>query len=208
MAHFLGQRLARSLFVLFGVSVLAFVLIDLAPGEYFQAMRLNPRISRETVTALRIEYGLDQPLPTRYARWLGSVSRGELGFSFAYNSPVWPLLKTRIGNTLILTITALACSWLIAIPIGVWMASRAGRWQDRITGIGTTFLQATPDVLIGLGVLALALRVRWLPTGGMYAPAAACSKFWTPHSLPPPAAMEFLATGYCLAALFRRRPIL
>jgi peptide/nickel transport system permease protein len=173
MVHFLAQRLARSLFVLLGVSVLAFVLIDLAPGEYFQGMRLNPQISRETVTALRIEYGLDQPLPTRYVRWLGSVSRGELGFSFAYNSPVWPLLRTRIGNTLILTITALVCSWLIAIPIGVWMASRAGRWQDRISSIGTTFLQATPDVLIGLAVLALALRVRWLPAGGMYAPAAA-----------------------------------
>jgi peptide/nickel transport system permease protein len=172
MVHFLAQRLTHSLFVLFGVSVLAFVLIDLAPGEYFQTMRLNPQISRETVTALRIEYGLDQPLPVRYARWLGSVSRGELGFSFAYNSPVWPLLRTRIGNTLILTITALVCSWLLAIPIGVLMASRAGRWQDRVSGIGTTFLQATPDVLIGLGVLALALHVRWLPTGGMYTPAA------------------------------------
>jgi len=152
--------------------MLAFVLIDLAPGEYFQAMRLNPRISRETVAALRIEYGLDQPLPTRYARWLGSLSRGDLGFSFAYNSRVWPLLRTRIGNTLILTVTALVCSWLIAIPIGIWMASRAGRWQDRISGVGTTLLQGTPDVLIGLGVLALALRVRWLPTGGMYTPAA------------------------------------
>ena len=172
MTNFIAQRLARSLFVLFGVSVLTFVLIDLAPGEYFQTMRLSPQISRETVTALRIEYGLDQTLPTRYVRWLGSVSRGELGFSFAYNSPVWPLLRTRIGNTLILTITALACSWLIAIPLGVLMAARAGQWQDRICGLGATFLQATPDVLIGLGILALALRVRWLPTGGMYGPAA------------------------------------
>jgi peptide/nickel transport system permease protein len=172
MINFLAQRLARSLLVLFGVSVLAFVLIDLAPGEYFQAMRMNPQISRETVTALRTEYGLDQPLPSRYLRWLHSVSRGEVGFSFAYNSPVWPLLRARIGNTLILTIPALMCSWLIAVPTGVWMASRAGRWQDRICGIGTTFLQATPDVLIGLAALAFALRVRWLPTGGMYAPAS------------------------------------
>jgi peptide/nickel transport system permease protein len=170
--HFLSQRLARALFVLFGVSVLAFVLIDLAPGEYFQAMRMSPQISRETVTALRMEYGLDRPLPVRYVRWLGSVSRGELGFSFAYNRPVWPLLRTRIGNTLVLTFSALVCSWLIAIPCGVLVSSRVGRWQDRIFGIGTAFLQATPDVLIGLGVLALALRVGWLPTGGMYAPGA------------------------------------
>jgi peptide/nickel transport system permease protein len=173
MTRFLAQRLARTVFILWGVSVLAFILIDLAPGEYFQAMRLNPQITRETVAGLRAEYGLDQPLPVRYARWLRSVSRGELGFSFAYNRPVWPLLRTRIGNTLILTITALVCSWLIAVPLGVWTASRAGRWDDRISGVGNTFLLATPDVLVALGLLAFALRTRWLPTGGMHAPASA-----------------------------------
>jgi peptide/nickel transport system permease protein len=172
MIRFLAQRLARGVFVLFGVSALAFMLIDLAPGEYLQEMRLNPQIARETVAALRVEYGLDQPLPVRYARWLRSVSRGELGFSFAYNRPVWALLKTRIGNTLILTVTALICSWVIAIPLGVWMASRAGRWVDRISGIGSTFLLATPDVLIALGLLAFALRTGWLPRGGMHAPAS------------------------------------
>lgn len=173
MIRFLARRLMRAVFVLLGVSVLAFVLIDLAPGEYFQELRLNPQIARETVAALRVEYGLDQPLPIRYARWLQSVLRGELGFSFAYNRPVWPLLRTRIGNTLILTITALVCSWVIAIPLGVWMASRAGRWVDRISGIGSTLLLATPDVLVALGLLAFALRTGWLPTGGMHAPTSA-----------------------------------
>lgn len=170
MIRFLAQRLLRALFVLWGVSVLAFVLIDLAPGHYFQQMRLNPQVSRETVTALQTEYGLDQPLPVRYWCWLRSVSRGELGFSLAYNSPVWPLVKPRIGNTLVLTMAALIGSWLIAIPLGVWMASRAGRWDSRVSGAGNTFFLATPDVLIGLGLLALALRVGWLPTGGMHGP--------------------------------------
>jgi peptide/nickel transport system permease protein len=167
MIRFLSQRLLRAVFVLVGVSILAFVLVDLAPGQYFQQMRLDPQISRETVAALQVEYGVNQALPVRYWRWLRSVSRGELGFSLAYNSPVWPLLKPRIGNTLILTTAALVCSWLIAIALGVWMASRAGRWDDRLPGAGTTFLLATPDVLIALVLLALALRTRWLPTGGM-----------------------------------------
>jgi peptide/nickel transport system permease protein len=135
-------------------------------------MRLNPQIGRETVAALRVEYGLDQPLPLRYLRWVRSVSRGELGYSFAYNRPVWPLLKARIGNTLILTVTALVCSWLIAIPLGVWMASRAGRWEERVAGVSNTLLLATPDVLVALGLLAFALRVGWLPTGGMHAPVS------------------------------------
>src|SRR5260370_12153010 len=107
MISFLAQRLMRGVVVVLGVSAVGFVLIDLAPGDYFQEMRLSPQITRETVAALRVEYGLDQPLPVRYARWLRSVSRGELGFSFAYNRPVWPLLRPRIGNTLILTMTAL-----------------------------------------------------------------------------------------------------
>jgi peptide/nickel transport system permease protein len=156
-----------------GVSVLVFILMDLAPGAYFQQMRLDPRISPETVTALRVEYGLDQPLPVRYMRWLRSVCSGEMGFSFAYNQPVWLLLKSRIANTLILTITALLCSWLLAIPLGVWIAQRAGRWEDRVSGMMGTFLLAIPDVLIGLGLLLLALRTGWLPVGGSHAPQTA-----------------------------------
>jgi peptide/nickel transport system permease protein len=170
MIRYMAQRLTRALFVLLGVSLLVFVLIDLAPGRSFQEMRMNPQISRETVAALRAEYGLDQPLPMRYARWLRSVSRGEMGFSFAYNRPIWPLLRSRIGNTLILTLSALLASWLIAIPLGAWMAHRAGRWEDRIFGVSSTCLLAIPDVLIGLGLLSFALRVGWLPTGGMHAP--------------------------------------
>jgi peptide/nickel transport system permease protein len=173
MIRFIAQRLARTLLVLWGVSLFAFVLIDLAPGEYFQQMRLSPQISRETVSALRAEYGVDQPLPVRYALWLRSVCRGELGFSFAYNRPVWAILKTRIGNTLILTITALLASWLAAIPIGVWMAHRAGRWEDRISSIGGTLLLATPDVLIGLALLSFALHVSWFPIGGLQGPESA-----------------------------------
>lgn len=167
MIAFIARRAGRALFVLFGVSVLAFLLMDLAPGQYFEEMRLNPRISPETLAAIRTDYGLDQSLPVRYARWLKSVSRGELGFSFVYNGPVWPLVRTRIRNTLFLTVSALLCSWLIAIPAGVWTASRAGRWEDRISSVGTTFLLAIPDILMGLGLLALALRTGWFPTGGM-----------------------------------------
>jgi peptide/nickel transport system permease protein len=185
MIRFLLQRLLRTVLVLLGVSVLAFILLDLAPGEYFQQMRLNPQVSRETVAGLRAEYGLDQSLPLRYARWARSVSRGELGYSFAYNRPVWPLLKMRIANTLLLTVTALFGSWLIAVPLGVWMASRAGRWEDKVTGLGSTFLLATPDVLVALGLLAFALRTSWLPTGGMHATAEGNVKDLAVHLVLP-----------------------
>lgn len=166
--RFLAQRLAHALFVLFCVSLLTFAFVRLAPGDYLEEMRMNPQISTGTVEALRQAYGLDRSLPVTYLLWARSVLHGDLGFSFAYNVPVWPLLKVRAGNTLLLTVTALICSWLLAIPLGVWMAARQGTWTDRAAGLGSTLLLATPDVLIALGLLALALRTGWFPTGSMH----------------------------------------
>jgi len=167
MIGFLARRFGHAFFMLWGVSLLAFLLIDLAPGQPFDAMRLNPQISQKTLASLRKDYGMDRPLQVRYFRWVQSVMRGDLGFSFAYNRPVWQLLRTRLRNTLVLAITALLCSWLIAIAVGVWTAARQHQWPDRISGLATSFLLVTPDVLIGLGLLAFALHTGWLPTGGM-----------------------------------------
>src|SRR5215469_2329359 len=162
-----AKRLARTLFMIFAVSVLAFIMTDMAPGKYLEEIKLNPQISPNTLAALRAEYGLDRPLAVRYLFWLSSAARGEFGFSFAYNCPVWPLLRVRAENSLILTVTAMLLSWVFAIPIGILAAAHAGRWQDRVSAVSTTFLLATPDVLIGLALLAFALQTRWFPTGGM-----------------------------------------
>ena len=168
MISALARRLAQSVFLIFGVSVLAFILIDLAPGQFLEEMKLNPQISPQTLAALRARYGLDRPLAVRYGLWLGSAAGGEFGFSFAYNCPVWPLLRERAANTLLLTVTAALISWAMAIPIGILVAARAGRWQDQVAAASTTFLLGAPDVLIGLALLALALHTRWFPTGGMH----------------------------------------
>jgi len=168
MIYYLARRTAHTLFVLLGVSILTFALIKLAPGDYFAEMRMNPQISPDTVASLRHSYGLDQSLPVTYLRWVRSILHGDLGFSFAYNSPVWPLLKVRAANTLFLTLTSLFCSWLLAIPIGIWAATQWGRWGEKACRAGTTLLLAVPDVLICLGLLAFALRTGWFPTGGMH----------------------------------------
>jgi peptide/nickel transport system permease protein len=150
------------------VSFLAFYLIELAPGQYFEGLRLNPQISRQTLAALETDYGLNRPLPLRYVEWLRSIGRGELGFSFTYNTPVWPLVRPRLRNTLLLTTTALLCSWLIAIPLGIWLANHRRHWQDRLFAFATTFFLALPDLLVGLLLLVFALYTQWFPTGGMF----------------------------------------
>jgi peptide/nickel transport system permease protein len=79
--RYLARRLAHGLLVLVGISILSFIFTGMAPGDFLSDVRLDPRLSRETVAALRARYGLDQPLPRKYLDWVQSVSRGELGFS-------------------------------------------------------------------------------------------------------------------------------
>jgi peptide/nickel transport system permease protein len=161
------QRAIRAGLLLFGVSVLCFLLTEMAPGSFFDEMRLNPQISRETISALRARYGLDQPLLVRYCRWLTSVAHGDLGFSIAYNAPVAPLLWGRAKNTLLLAIAAMVPTWLIGVPLGVWSAANRGRWLDRVVETGNSLLISIPEIVIALALLALAVRSRAIPVGGM-----------------------------------------
>lgn len=166
LGHF-RRRLLHGAFLLFSVSLLSFVFAELAPGDFFAEMRLHPGISLETVTRLRSQYGIDQPLPIRFAKWCVSALQGEFGFSFAYNSPAGPLLWARAKNTLLLTTTATLMAWLAAIPLGVWSAVRFGKWDEHICTAGTTALQCLPDVLLALGFMLLAVQTGWFPPGGM-----------------------------------------
>lgn len=163
----LARRVLHGLFVLFGVSVLSFLLVEMAPGDFFAEMRLDPRISPATLQALRARHGLDRPLPERYARWAASLARGELGYSFAYGSPVAPLLWPRVRNTLLLTAVATGTAWALAIPIGVWWATP--RRPALRHGLATVMavLLAVPDILLSLALLLLAVRTGWFPAGGM-----------------------------------------
>jgi peptide/nickel transport system permease protein len=166
MRYFL-RRTLHAVFLLFGVSLLTFLFSAMTPGNYFDEMRLNPQISPETVAALRTQYQLDRPLPIRYAHWLNAALHGQLGFSFAYNSPVAPLLWARARNTLLLTVTATFLAWLLALPLGVWSAARFGFAPDRILSSATAALLVIPDLVLALGLLILAVRTGWFPTGGL-----------------------------------------
>lgn len=163
----LGRRALQGVVVLVAVSLFSFVLVDLAPGDFFAEMRLDPRLSEATVAALRARNGLDRPLPERYLLWLGSLARGDLGYSFAYGSPVGSLLWPRARNTLLLTGVATATAWALAIPIGMWWATRRRRATRRVLAAVTAVLLSVPDVLLALALLLVAVRTGWFPAGGM-----------------------------------------
>lgn len=164
---YLERRALYGVLLLIGASVLCFLFSDLAPGSFFDEMKLNPQISSETVAGLRSHYGLDQPLPVRYGRWVKSVVGGDWGYSFAYNTPVKGLLVVRARNTLLLTASATLLAWLIAIPLGVWIASRCGKWEDRLVMAATSLLLSVPELVVALGLLYWVVRTHVLPAGGM-----------------------------------------
>lgn len=166
------RRMGYGVILLLAVSVFSFALLELAPGEFFDEMKMNPQISPETIGALRERYGLAASPVVRYLHWLQSAAQGDFGYSFAYNMPASSLLWARAGNTLLLTVPAMLMAWLVALPLGVWSALRQGGWVDRVCGAGSSALLTLPDLLVAMLFLLLALRTGWFPTGGMRSPAA------------------------------------
>lgn len=152
--RYLLRRFVHIAALFAGISILCFVLLELAPGDFLGEAKLSPQMSAATLAALREQYGLNKSIGQKYLFWLGSVGRGDLGISFAYNLSVSKILWPRVGKTLELTISSLAISWAIALPLGVWSAAARRGFLDRVFGAIVSVLLATPDlVLASLGLL-------------------------------------------------------
>ncbi len=166
------RRALHSLLLVAAVSLLSFLFAELAPGDFFSEMRLDPRLSPATIDAMRAQRGLNRPLPLRYLAWLGSVGRGEFGYSLAYNSAVGPLLVQRIPGTLLLTATATLAAWLLALPLGIWAASRRRAWTATALNGLLALLLSIPELLLAVVLLLFAAQTGWLPVGGMHSTGA------------------------------------
>ncbi len=197
--RYLLRRILYSFFLLLGVSVLTFVLADLAPGNFFDEMKVDPRISQTTIVGLRSEYGLDRPLPVQYFRWLRSVAKGQWGFSLAYESPAAPIVWLRARNTLLLTGTATLLAWLVALPLGIWSAAKPGRVPDLLAGGTISTLLAVPDLVLALLFLLVAVRTGFFPTGGIVALDFRSLDFWAKCK---DLASHLFLPGLCLAIGF------
>ena len=167
MGSFVGKRLLGVLPVMFGVSVVIFVLMHLAPGDVATVL-LGPQATEAAKLELRHALGLDQPLPLQYATWLWRTASGNLGTSIATQIPVSALVLPRFVNTLILTVASLFLSMAIGYSVGLFAALRGGSLLDRGVMSLTLIAGSTPPFWLGLIlVLLFALRLRWLPVSGM-----------------------------------------
>jgi peptide/nickel transport system permease protein len=170
--RFTARRLLHAVVLLLAISFAAFAFAQLAPGDYFSDLRADPRIAPETLERMREQAGLHRPFLVRYAEWLASAARGDFGYSLAYGGPVAPLLGERTRNTLLLTGVATLLAWLLAVPIGVWTATKRG-FTDAVLRVAMAALLLLPDLVLAIVFLAIAVRTGWFPAGGMQSPDAA-----------------------------------
>ncbi len=170
MTAWLLRRLAAALAIIFAVVTLCFVAIHLAPGTPFLPGQDRP-IDPAVVERLRARFGLDQPLPVQYARYLGALARGDLGQSFSQRRPVADAIASALPNTLLLTGTALAIDFLLGVVIGVVQAARARRRLDVALTNATLFFYSLPTFWLGLVLLLVFGQwLHWFPVGGVTDP--------------------------------------
>jgi ABC-type dipeptide/oligopeptide/nickel transport system permease component len=156
--------------VLLGVATLVFALIHLVPGDPAQAM-LGDAASAEDVARLRTNLGLDRPLLTQYAAFLGGVARGDLGKSFRTGQPVTREIARRLGETGILALSAMAVAIAVAIPLGIVAAVFRGRFADHAAMTLALAGISIPSFWLGpLLAILFAVKLGWLPVSGAGTP--------------------------------------
>ena len=174
MVGYLLQRLLGALSVLFVVSLVAFGLYALTPGDPAVVLLEASGIHsppREAIDAKRVELHLNDPLPVQYLNWLGGAVHGDFGRSFRSYTPVSDLYLSRIGATALLASVATVLSLIIGLPLGILAAYQRGRIADRVAQIVVALGGSMPGFWIGLLlILVFAVELHWLPAFGSPTP--------------------------------------
>jgi ABC-type dipeptide/oligopeptide/nickel transport system permease component len=171
MQTYLMHRLFTLPLLLFGISLISFTLLNLAPGDpagiLLRLQQPGTEPPREAVLALRQELGLNDPLPLRYGRWLLGALQGNLGKSYRSGEAVTAELAQRLPATLLLAGTSLTLATLIGIPLGVFAAVWRGSPVDGLSRLLALLGAAVPSYLLALLlVLVFGVTLQWLPTIG------------------------------------------
>ncbi|MCP4642366.1 MAG: ABC transporter permease [bacterium] len=175
MATLIIKRLLWMIPTLLVISMISFTIIQLPPGDYLTSKIMALQMQGDTVAedeiaALRQEYGLDKPLVVQYGHWMWGLLHGNLGMSLEWNKPVTELIGERILLTTIISIAALAFTWSIALPIGVYSAARKYSTGDYVfTFLGFLGL-STPGFLLALICLYVQYEFFGISVGGLFSP--------------------------------------
>ncbi|MGP2492834.1 ABC transporter permease [Mesorhizobium sp. PUT5] len=166
MSAYLAKRLVTAIVTLALASVVVFAVLEVVPGDPARLM-LGMNASAGQVEQLRSQMGLNDPLLLRYLHWAGGILRLDFGRSYTYSVPVIDLVRERVMVSLPLALIALALSTAIALPVGIYSASRHGRMGDALAMSAAQFGVAVPNFWFALLLVYLfAVWLRWVPAGG------------------------------------------
>lgn len=167
-----GRVLRRTLWqavpTVIGVVILNFCLLQLVPGDAADVIAAESgSATLETMAQMRSHFGLDLPVMQQLGAYLNNLAHFSLGTSPRYNMPVTELIGSRLPNTLLLMLAALGTALVVGVLLGSIMASRVGRWSDRVLSVFALLLYSTPSFWLGLMTVVLfSVHLGWLPTGG------------------------------------------
>ncbi|MGZ3768798.1 MAG: ABC transporter permease subunit [Bdellovibrio sp.] len=188
MITYLIRRILLMIPTFFGITLVTFVLINLAPGspieQKLQAIRFGAAnssgagsssvgsrgetgVNEEIVEALKKQYGFDKPLHVRYFIWLKNLSHLDFGDSFTYQEPVIDVIKSKFPVSLQFGITSLILTYLVCIPLGIRKAIKAGKTFDRVTTVVLNFTYAIPPLVLGIFLIVIfSGKLNLFPIGG------------------------------------------
>ena len=175
MLAYIGRRALLAVFTVWAISMLAFVIIQLPPGDYVssyiaQMASMGSVVSDEEAQTLRIQYGLGQPIYVQYWKWMKQIAEGNFGFSMEWRRPVTEVIGERLWLTVIVAVAALILTWVLALPIGIYSAVRQYSLGDYVaTFIGFIGL-AVPNFLLALVILYFGFTLFNANIGGLFSP--------------------------------------
>ncbi|WP_417308070.1 ABC transporter permease [Devosia sp.] len=176
MLRFIIKRLLYMIPTLIGMSMIAFLIIQLPPGDYVTSMIASmsdsgQNVDPQQIEALRRSYGFDDPIWLQYFKWItGILTRGDFGYSFEWNRPVADLIWERMGSTLAISIASLLFVWAVSLPIGIYSAVRRHSVGDyAFTFLGFLGL-AIPNFILALSLMYVSYKFMGQSVGGLFSP--------------------------------------
>ncbi len=170
--RYVGQRLLHSLFVLWAVVTVLFLMFRLMPGDPLAAY-ISHALPEDSQAAIRAQFGLDRPLWQQYFIYLGNLLQGELGLSFHARQPVWDMIWAAFPNTVALTVTGLVLAYMFGVVAGAFLAWRRGSWIEAVSIPVVLGTRAAPEFWVGMVLLSVfSFALGWFPSGGTNSPGA------------------------------------
>jgi peptide/nickel transport system permease protein len=167
MLRYTLRRLITVIPIAFGVTIVCFCLVFLAPGDALQTL-IPDNAPPEVIELLKHRYGLDQPLPMQYLLWLDHAAHGDLGVSIGTGRPVAPELTAAIGNTAVIAICAAIVGFSLGLILGLLAGYHRGGWVDRVCSAIAVAGLSVPQYWLGIIlVIGFSVELNWLPAMGM-----------------------------------------